>query len=81
LQRIFIARALLTDPALLIVDELVLMVDASLRMSFINLFNNIRDELGVSNLLSQLPGDGRLCQRPYRHYVPLKGATRGQNIS
>jgi len=35
-QRIFIARALLTNPTLLIVDEPVSMVDASLRMSIVN---------------------------------------------
>ena len=48
LQRISIARALLTDPVLLIADEPVSMVDASLRMSIVNLFRKLRDELGVS---------------------------------
>jgi peptide/nickel transport system ATP-binding protein len=50
LQRIGIARALLTDPVLLIADEPVSMVDASLRMSIVNLFKQLRDELGVSVL-------------------------------
>jgi peptide/nickel transport system ATP-binding protein len=49
-QRIFIARALLTNPTLLIVDEPVSMVDASLCMSIVNLFKKLRDELGVSIL-------------------------------
>ena len=50
LQRISIARALLTDPKLLIADEPVSMVEASLRMSIVNLFKKLRDELGVSVL-------------------------------
>ncbi len=50
LQRISIARALLTNPTLLIADEPVSMVDASLRMAIVNLFKKLRDELGVSVL-------------------------------
>lgn len=50
LQRISIARALLTNPTLLIADEPVSMVDASLRMSIVNLFKTLRDDLGVSVL-------------------------------
>lgn len=50
LQRISIARALLTDPALLIADEPVSMVDASLRMSIVNLFKDLRDKFGLSVL-------------------------------
>jgi peptide/nickel transport system ATP-binding protein len=50
LQRISIARALLTRPSLLIADEPVSMVDASLRMSIVNLFKKLKDDLGVSVL-------------------------------
>jgi peptide/nickel transport system ATP-binding protein len=50
LQRISIARALLTSPSLLIADEPVSMVDASLRMSIVNLFKTLKEDLGVSVL-------------------------------
>ena len=44
LHQIFIVRALLTNPTLLIVDKPVSMVDASLRMTIVNLFKKLRDE-------------------------------------
>lgn len=49
LQRVSVARALLTKPDLLIADEPVSMVDASLRMSIVNLFRRLKEEgnLGV----------------------------------
>ena len=50
LQRVSIARALLTNPTLLIADEPVSMVDASLRMSIVNLFNTLKEEFGMSVL-------------------------------
>ncbi len=48
LQRAAIARALIPNPALLIADEPVSMVDASLRMAIVNLLKQLRDEFGVS---------------------------------
>lgn len=48
LQRVAIARALIPDPALLIADEPVSMVDASLRMSIVNLLKELRDTIKVS---------------------------------
>ena len=47
LQRVSIARSLLNEPALLIADEPVSMVDASLRMSIMNLFRELVDRLGL----------------------------------
>ncbi|CAN7522134.1 ABC transporter ATP-binding protein [Devosia sp. LjRoot3] len=48
LQRISVARALIPQPKLIVADEPVSMVDASLRMSIVNLFRTIVEEQGVS---------------------------------
>jgi peptide/nickel transport system ATP-binding protein len=48
LQRISVARALISRPSLLIADEPVSMVDASLRMSIVNLFKSLKEEYDVS---------------------------------
>jgi ABC-type oligopeptide transport system ATPase subunit len=48
LQRVAIARALLSNPKLIVADEPVSMVDASLRMSIVNLCKTLRDDLGIS---------------------------------
>jgi ABC-type oligopeptide transport system ATPase subunit len=50
LQRVAVARALISRPALIVADEPVSMVDASLRMSIVNLFKVLRDEHRVSIL-------------------------------
>lgn len=50
LQRASIARALITNPSLLVADEPVSMVDASLRMSIVNLFTKLRDTMKLSIL-------------------------------
>ena len=48
LQRVAIARALIPNPAILVADEPVSMVDASLRMTIVNLLRDLRDQLGVT---------------------------------
>jgi len=48
LQRIAVARALIPKPKLIVADEPVSMIDASLRMSVVNLFRALRDDLRVS---------------------------------
>ncbi len=47
-QRISVARALLTNPSLLVADEPVSMLDASLRMSIVNLFMELKQRQAVS---------------------------------
>jgi peptide/nickel transport system ATP-binding protein len=48
IQRVSVARALIPQPRLILADEPVSMVDASLRMSIVNVFRKLRDEHGVS---------------------------------
>lgn len=48
LQRISIARALIPKPKLIVADEPVAMIDASLRMNIVNLFKKLKDEYHVN---------------------------------
>jgi len=48
LQRISIARALMSEPKLMVADEPVSMVDASLRMNILNMFKDLREKGGIS---------------------------------
>ncbi|WP_274362904.1 ABC transporter ATP-binding protein [Paenibacillus thermotolerans] len=48
LQRISIARALIPKPRLIVADEPVAMIDASLRMNVVNLFKKLKEEYNVS---------------------------------
>lgn len=48
LQRISIARALITSPRIIIADEPVAMIDASLKINIVNLFKQLKDEFGIS---------------------------------
>jgi len=50
IQRVSVARALIPHPRLILADEPVSMVDASLRMAIVNLFRKLRDEQQVSVL-------------------------------
>jgi len=48
LQRASVARAIIPNPKVLVADEPVSMVDASLRMSIVNLFQDLKNKLGTS---------------------------------
>jgi peptide/nickel transport system ATP-binding protein len=48
IQRVSVARSLIPNPTLILADEPVSMVDASLRMTIVNLFKKLRDEEKVS---------------------------------
>jgi peptide/nickel transport system ATP-binding protein len=48
LQRASVARAIISNPKVLVADEPVSMVDASLRMSIVNLFKDLKERLGTS---------------------------------
>jgi ABC-type oligopeptide transport system ATPase subunit len=50
LQRVSIARALIPRPKLIIADEPVSMIDASLRMNIVNLFLSLKEEYKTSFL-------------------------------
>ena len=47
-QRVAVARALITKPSLIVADEPVSMLDASLRMSIVNMFRKLKEDNGVS---------------------------------
>lgn len=49
-QRASIARALITHPSLIVADEPVSMVDASLRMSIVNMFRKLKEDQHVNIL-------------------------------
>ncbi|MEZ4673370.1 MAG: ATP-binding cassette domain-containing protein [Caldilineaceae bacterium] len=61
IQRVSVARALIPQPKLILADEPVSMVDASLRMAIVNLFRKLRDEQQVEGHLHYpRPGHGLL---------------------
>ena len=50
-QRVSVARALTVQPTFIVADEAVSMVDVSIRISLLNMFTRLKDEMGVGVLL------------------------------
>ncbi len=48
LQRVSIARALITRPSIIIADEPVAAIDASMKMNIVNLFKDLKDKYRIS---------------------------------
>ncbi|MDW8072633.1 MAG: ABC transporter ATP-binding protein [Nitrososphaerota archaeon] len=47
-QRLSIARAIIPRPKIIVADEPVSMIDASLRMGILNIFKQLKEELGIN---------------------------------
>jgi peptide/nickel transport system ATP-binding protein len=50
-QRVSVARALTVEPKFIVADEAVSMVDVSIRISLLNMFTRLKDEMQVGVLL------------------------------
>jgi oligopeptide/dipeptide ABC transporter ATP-binding protein len=81
-QRVVIARALTVDPAVLVADEAVSMIDVSLRLGILQLLRDLRDEVGVSVLFithdvatARYVGQGGELYVLYRGMVIEQGGT------
>lgn len=51
LQRLSIARALLVKPEVIVADEPVSMVDASTRVDILNIFIDLKEEMGLTSMI------------------------------
>ena len=69
-----VARALLLQPRLIIADEPVSMVDASLRATILESLRQLHLQFGISHALHHPRPDHRLPDQPEHHrHVPRRG--------
>ena len=73
-QRLVVARALLMQPQLIVADEPVSMVDASLRATILETLHKLKTDFGITDSLHHPRSDhGLPCQRSYHHPLPWIG--------
>jgi len=71
LQRVSIARALITRPKLIIADEPVAAIDASMKMNIVNLFKELKDKYKVSFIYIEYGPAKEIMDEPAHPYTEL----------
>ncbi len=81
-QRIAVARALLLKPKLLVADEPVSMVDASLRATILKSLSELNQDFGITDPVHHArPDDGLSRQRLHHHHLSGIGDGSGRRRS
>ncbi|RYL94475.1 ABC transporter ATP-binding protein [Sporolactobacillus sp. THM19-2] len=73
-QRVIIARALTVEPEILVADEIVSMIDVSLRLGILKLLRNLREQFNISILfITHDVASARYLGENTKLYVVYKG--------